>query len=604
MVKVFLIALALLPFFPIASPAAGVDVLVGRYDPRGTGANLHETFLNTSNVNPASFGKLFSYEVEGFVYAQPLIVSGVHVHERLRNLVFVATSNDMVYALDADDPGPDGGLLWQVRLTDHGAFPTPSINDTGLTVQGNIGILSTPVIDRGRGAIYVVARSLGSTGYLQRLHALDLLTGAEKPASPVDISPVSIVRDGITFPFDPAIQSNRAGLALSGSKILIAWSGADKDHGWVMAYDADTLQRTGIFCTTCAPAVPPETDPLKCAEPPKPWLISGGIWQSGRPPVVDKNGFVYYFVGNGWTHGCKGNAKEIWYSVACTPGQPKPGGYYGESLVKLDPGNGLTLAGSWTPATWCDLDAGDNDLSGSGPALIDFTLGGGTTRTFAVGGGKEGHLYTIETDLITHPDLVEDQSVRALHGQLRVVEDNPSLPCHQSHPTMGHHIMGGPVFWPRWQDNLVSQFLSVENDCVLGFKFKPGIGFDPNPTTFTSDAIEGHPGAILSLSANGDSEGSGILWMAYALSPPGEDATFDTRRGRLAAYNAENLSRELWNSDMVADGRDSLGYFAKFNSPTIANGKVYAASFPTPEPYKTTPAFGSNHTYHAANNMG
>jgi hypothetical protein len=385
--------------------------------------------------------------------------------------------------------------------------------------------------------------------------------------------------------------------------ILISWSGDDNDHGWVMAYDADTLQRTGVFCTTCARAVPPETDPSKCGEPPKPWLISGGIWQSGRPPVVDKDGFVYYFVGNGWTHGCKGNVPEYWYSVACTPGQPKPAGYYGESLLKLDARKGLTLAGSWTPATWCDLDPGDWDVGGSGPALIDLALDGGSTRTFAIGGGKEGRLYTIEIDLITRPDLVEGESVTALRGQFRVVEDNPSLPCHQSAPTMGHHIMGGPVFWLRSHDEVASLFLSVENDCVLGFKFKSGLGFGPHPVTFTSDAIEGHPGAILSLSANGDAEGTGILWMTYALSPPGEDATFDTRRGRAAAYNAENLSRELWNSDMAADGRDVLGYFAKFNSPTIANGKVYAASFPTPEPYKTTP-WGSNHTYHAANNVG
>jgi outer membrane protein assembly factor BamB len=216
MIKVFLIALALLPLVPNASHSAGVDVLVGRYDERGTGANQHETVLNTSNVNPVSFGKLFSYEVEGFVYAQPLIVSGVLVNGHLRNLLYVATTNNMVYALDADNPGPDGGPLWQVRLTDHGAFPAPSINATGLTVQGNIGILNTPVVDRPRGTIYVVARSLGSTGYLQRLHALDLLTGRERPGSPVDVSPVSIVRDGITFAFDPVIQSNRAGLASSG----------------------------------------------------------------------------------------------------------------------------------------------------------------------------------------------------------------------------------------------------------------------------------------------------------------------------------------------------------------------------------------------------
>jgi outer membrane protein assembly factor BamB len=522
---------------PALCSAAGVDVLVGRYDKRGTGANLHESVLNTSNVNPSSFGKLFSYEVEGFVYAQPLIVSGISVNGHPRNLVYVATTNNMVYALDADDPGPEGGLLWQVRLTDHGAFPAPSIDKTGLTVQGNIGILSTPVIDRARGAIYVVARSLGSGGYLQRLHALDLLTGRDKAGSPVDISHVSVIRDGITFTFDPKVQSNRAGLTLSGSKVIIAWSGLDGDHGWVMAYDAETLQRTGIFCTTCARAVPfADTDadpqahsgPSNCFEPPEPWLIGGGIWQSGRPPVVDAQGHVYYFVANGWTHGCVG--KTFWYATACSFGQQKPSGYYGESLLKLDPNNGLALVGSWTPATWCKLELHDNDLGGSGPVLIDFALPGDSTRTFAVGGGKEGRLYSIDTGLVTHPDMVEGQTAAALRGDFHVVFNGPLLPCVQSHPTahdQHHHVMGGPVFWPRSAEGLVSLFLSVESDCVRGFGFASSrmLGhvdnlIDPNPITFTSQLIEGHPGAILSLSANGDR--NGVLWMAYALNPPEE----------------------------------------------------------------------------------
>lgn len=219
--------------------------------------------------------------------------------------------------MDADDPGPDGGLLWQVRLTDHGAFPAP-LNI--LTIQSNVGILSTPVIDRARSAIYVVAGSLGSTGYVQRLHVLDLLTGREKPGSPVEIRadarlradgrPVeiraSVQRDGLTFAFNPAIQRNRPGLALSGSSVVIAWSPLDADntdHGWVMAYDADTLYRTGVSCTSCARAVNlPCPDPKECeGQPRRPWLIGGGIWQSGRPPAVDGSDHVYYFVGNGWT---------------------------------------------------------------------------------------------------------------------------------------------------------------------------------------------------------------------------------------------------------------------------------------------------------------
>jgi hypothetical protein len=168
---------------------------------------------------------------------------------------------------------------------------------------------------------------------------------------------------------------------------------------------------------------------------------------TGRPPVVDSKGHVYYFTANGWTHGCTGNADPYWTAVSCTPGQPKPAGYFAESLVKLDPANSLALVGSWTPATWCELDLVDNDLGGSGPALIEFTLAGGTTRTFAVGGGKEGRLYSIDVDLVTHPDMVEGQPVTALRGAFPVVSIAPSIPCPLGHPMPGdpHHIMGGPV---------------------------------------------------------------------------------------------------------------------------------------------------------------
>ena len=108
---------------------------------------------------------------------------------------------------------------------------------------------------------------------------------------------------------------------------------------------------------------------------------------------------------------------------------------------------------------------------------------------------------------------------------------------------------------------------------------------------------------MLTLSADGDASGTGILWMTYALNPPGENAISDTRRGQLAAYDAENLTRQLWHSDMAAGDRDALGYFAKFNPPTVANGKVYAASFPAPESYCRS-FVSCNYTYTSPNSMG
>jgi hypothetical protein len=427
------------------------DVTVGRFHSTGTGANLAETLLNTSNVNPSQFGKLFSYEVEGFVYAQPLIISGISIRGRVRNVLYVATTDNILYALDADDPGPDGGLLWWVRFSDHGAFPIPATPPLPLdsnkppyghkTVQGNYGILSTPVIDRARNAIYVVVRTVESSAYVQRLHSLDVVTGRERAGSPVEIK-ASIQVEGHTVEFDPHFQMNRSGLALARSKVLVAFTISSKVdeakyRGWVMAYDADTLRLAGAFCTTCRPT-----------------SVGGGIWQSGRPPAVDILGNVYFFVGNGWPTGRDG-PRPCNYSG---PGTfSKPAGYYGESLIKLDPGDALRLIGSWTPTNWCELDNGDNDLGGSGPALIDVAIDG-NQRTLAVGGGKGGALYVIDAGLVTHPDIVAgcagDQASPPGPGippcpppNQGTISGTPFRQgfCVNPGCPLEHHVMGGPT---------------------------------------------------------------------------------------------------------------------------------------------------------------
>jgi hypothetical protein len=588
-----------------------VDVLIGRFDPSGTGTNLRETILDTNNVNKIQFGKLFSYEVEGFVYAQPLIVSNVALRDRVRNVLYVATTNNVVYALDADDPGPEGGLLWQVRLGDHGAFPVPGTVDVvpfdpkhlpaDQTVRGNMGILSTPAIDRNRGVIYILSRTIETSGYVQRLHALDLLTGQEKPGSPTD--PISASLSGVSF--DSKSEGNRAGLTLSQSKVIIAWGAIPKDpnpnriwHGWVMAYDADTLQRSGVFCTTCGAH-----------------QAGGGIWQSGRPPVVDRRGNVYFFVGNGYANGDPSSG----FVRSCVEGQAKPPAYYAGSLIKLDPAN-LALVGSLTMQNWCNLDQRDWDLGGSGPTLVE---GDGTV--LAVGGGKEGRLYSIDTGALRPNLLTAEETPGGILsevgdtggtnpiGQTFCVVDSAITselcPGEPEHPP-DHHIMGGPVYWARSpQAGGSLLYVSLENDFIHSFDVING-HINPINATKTSTSFVGHPGAIMSLSANGEQVKSGILWINYASKNKVDGhmgAEFSTVRGSLAAYDASNLSHELWNSDLV--DRDSLGYFAKFNPPTIANGKVYVAAFPNPELYIRVESKDQNgqpitQAYHAPNNMG
>ncbi|MEO8520798.1 MAG: hypothetical protein ABI603_05500 [Acidobacteriota bacterium] len=285
----------------IAAPIllqAQINVLTNRYDPQRTGANLAERTLTVARVTTAQFGQLYAYPVEGAVYAQPLYMSAVTINGSLHNILYVATMSDKLYAFDADSPSPTP--LWVKDFTNPplvAAIPITDITAPNLNVLTTVGIQSTPVIDPATGTLYLVARTKEDGAYLQRLHALDVATGAERPGSPVVIggsvdgtSPDSKIGPaGRIITFDPKVQIQRAGLALTNGVVVVCW-GAHEDvtpsHGWIMGFDAATLARVGIVAVT-------------------PDAYLGGIWQGGRAPTVDAAGNAYVATGNGLWDGTR-----------------------------------------------------------------------------------------------------------------------------------------------------------------------------------------------------------------------------------------------------------------------------------------------------------
>lgn len=510
-----------------ATPAwSAVHVLQSRYDLSRTGANTQETILNTSNVNVKQFGQLFSYPVDGDVYAQPLYVSNLEIPGKgVHNVLFVVTMNDVAYAFDADsNNGPDGGLLWvrDFRNPEAEVTPVPVVSvATRRNIERNVGIESTPVIDLASQTLYLLARTKEKTAFVQSLHALDLTTGQDKSGSPAVIQGSY---QGLTF--DPRIHNQRAGLALAGGQIIITWA-AHQDlgayHGWVMAYDAASLAQTGVFSTTTS-------------------VVGGGIWASGRAPaVIDTPGEgqdIILFSGNavGTLQGYDGTAN------------------FPESMLRLKvnpafPGNSIRLVDWFTPENWQILDAKDNDLGGSGPVLLPGT-------GYIIGGGKEGIMYVVDPNNMGkmqahNPGLI--QSFRAVRWL---------------------HIMGGPVVWDRTAiGKPLTMYNWGESDSLKAYTFD-GSKFDTQNVTASREMVKGHPGGILTLSANGTASGTGIVWSVASNAGP---VTRTIQQGILRAYDAENVSHQLWNSRMDT-GDDSLA-FAKFTPPTVANGKVYVATF-------------------------
>ena len=220
----------------IALPlSAQVSVLTYQYDNTRAGANVRETALTKSSVNATQFGKLFAYSVDGYVYGQPLYVPAVSIAGKgIHNVVIVVTEHDSVYAFDADgNTGANAAPLWQVSFLGPGVTSVPA-TDTGCDqIVPEIGITSTPVIDQQSGTLYAVAMTKESSGYVQRLHALDITTGAERPGSPVTVQATATGtgEGGTTLVFNPRNYKQRPGLLLLNGVVYTAWSSVGIEHG-------------------------------------------------------------------------------------------------------------------------------------------------------------------------------------------------------------------------------------------------------------------------------------------------------------------------------------------------------------------------------------
>ncbi len=501
------------------------DVLTYHNDNGRTGQNLSETVLTRANVNSAQFGKIGFYAVDGLVDAQPLYLESVNIPNLgLHNVLYVATEHNSLYAFDADS----GAQLWKISLLPAGeiASDTPHCN----AVYPEIGITATPVIDRTRGVIYVVAASTGSTdktNHFQRLHAIDITTGAELFGGPKEIQatypgngPNSL---GGTVVFDPNEHLERAALLLLNGVVYTSW-GSHCDNppynGWIIGYDASTLAQTAVLDLV-------------------PNGQAGAIWMSGAGPAADSEGNIYLLDANGnFDSDLDGDG---------FPGE----GDYGNAFLKISTAGGLTVADYFEMYFEQSENAEDEDL-GSGGALVlpDMTDGTGKVWHLAVGAGKDANMYVVNRDAMG----------KFTPGRNSIYQEVPVV--------LPHGIFGMPAYF-----NNTLYYGPVGSPIKAFPVINATVAGAPSSQSVTS---MGYPGVTPSISANGS--GDAILW---ALENVGFTCVSYNSCGApnstLHAYDATNLAKELYNSNQ-AGSRDQLGAGNKFITPTVVNGKVYVGT--------------------------
>src|SRR5581483_8404578 len=323
---------------------SNIDVVTYHNDIARTGQNLGETILTTSNVSSSAFGKIGFFSVDGKVDAEPLYLSGLTISGGTHNVLYVPTEHDSVYAFDADT----GSILWQVSMLGSGESTSDNRNCSQIVPE--IGVTSTPVIDRTKGpngAIYVVAMSKdGSGNYFQRLHALDVTTGAELFGGPTTIQAsypgTGATSSGGNVVFDPKQYAERAGLLLLNGIVYTSWTShcdIEPYTGWVMGFNATDLSQSTVLNLT-------------------PNGSEGSIWMSGTAPAADNSGNIYLLDANG-TFDTTLNASGF-------PAQ----GDFGNTFLKLSTsGNQLGVADYFEMSNEALENGADSDL-GSGGALV------------------------------------------------------------------------------------------------------------------------------------------------------------------------------------------------------------------------------------------
>jgi phosphodiesterase/alkaline phosphatase D-like protein len=484
-------------------------------DKARTGQNQNEIVLTTSNVNKNTFGKLATFATDGISHASPLYVANVNIPSvGLRNVVYVSTEHDSVYAFDADAPG--GNPLWKVSFINPSAGITTVPNgDTGecCDITPEIGITGTPVIDPTTNTLYVVAKTKeGASTYVQRLHALDLGTGAEKLGGPVviqaSVTGTGLGSSGNSLPFNSLHENQRTALLLQNGVIYMGFgSHGDYEpyHGWLLGYNATTLQQTLAFSST-------------------PNQEGGGIWLSGGGIVVDSVGNFFFATGDGEFD---------------APSGPD----YGDSFLRFVPTgpNGM-VADYFTPHDQDSLNSNNLDLDAGGMILLPDQPG--AHPHLLVSAGKNGSIYLVDRDNMTHFNAA-DQNPQTL---VNIFPFGTPLPGNYSSPV---YFNGAVYFAP------VADVLQM---------FKLNNGLLTTAPTSTSPEAYPYPGGALAISANGNT--NGILWAVQKNN---------TANGTLRAYDASSLTFELYNSDQ-SGARDTLDIAAKFAIPLVVNGKVFVSS--------------------------
>lgn len=530
-VSVLLIALVGAPAFSQNT----VEVFTSRYDNQRTGQNLLEQTLTPSNVTVNTFGKVFSYPVDGQVYAQPLYAYQLSIPgQGVHNVLYVVTQNDSVFAFDAD--GTTTTPLWQDSFIDPPTIiPVPcgtdgSGSDISCGVYPYYGITGTPVIDGTTNTMYLVARTFNTTtnaGY-QTLHALDITTGAEKFGGPVQISG-SVQGTGVgshrgTITFNPLGDIQRPGLLLlteNGVTIVyIGWAGAA--HGWIMAYDASTLAQTAIFATTPNAGI-------------------GGVWHSGNGLAADTQGNIYAAVGDALFDANTG------------------GSDYGDTLMRLN--SSLEVQDYFTPMDQACRQQNDMDLASSGPLVLPDQPGQYPYEILQ--SGKGGN--PCDPSGVASIYLVD----RTNMGKYNPNQDN-----------IVEEVGGAPGGY--WSSAAYWSTTGMQAIYYAGVVAEGGTGDYLKMYTLTNGLLSTSPvaqssnvfpiGATPTVSSNNDS--NGIVWAIQRNDPlglsPGQQPAV------LYAYNALNLAN-LYNSGQNKT-RDQGGCANKFAVPTVALGEVYVGT--------------------------